>query len=134
MKETELRIGNLILVKFNDEIGKKISDEWTIEKVNYNHIKDISTNNKDVLYKPIEITEELLLKFGFAKYTGWDDMVYWCLPDEHGDPERFEVFENQKGFELSSGAICESVHLLQNAYFFHYLNGKELTIITDAKP
>jgi hypothetical protein len=77
--------------------------------------------------KGLELTEEILLKCGFVRYDGWDDQNYWCLPDEQGLVNRFELFETDNGFELPSGAKCEFLHTLQNCYYFHYLDN-ELTI------
>jgi hypothetical protein len=77
--------------------------------------------------KGIELTEEILLKCGFAQFDGWDDQKYWRLPNEKELPNVFELFETDNGYELPSGVKCEFLHTLQNCYYFHYLNN-ELTI------
>lgn len=77
--------------------------------------------------EPIPLTKEILLKCGFVKYDGWDDQKYWCLPDEHGKPNRFELFETDNGFLLPSDENVEFLHQLQNCYYFHSL--KEELII-----
>ena len=81
--------------------------------------------------KPIPLTEEWLLKFGFELDEDLGDMIYyklgkWVVCFDHEDLS----FNHQ----LNSGITCliydnncfQHVHQLQNLYFA--LTGKELTI------
>ena len=64
----ELRLGNYIELKFTDEvIQKSLGDKFSVEQINYHHIKDLCVNDESVIYKPIPLTEEWLLNFGFIK-------------------------------------------------------------------
>ena len=117
MKANELRVGNLY-----NQFGNIQEASWVT-------IKDLEKAPESQLWcKPFPLIEEWLLKFGFESCEGWDDMIFWILPDEIDNSDRFELLETDKGYELPSGSICPSVHLLQNCYYFHYLTGEELTI------
>jgi len=113
MTASELRIGNYVL----DELG--LFEEVDIESL---------LNNKFKQYSPIPLTEEWLIKLGLIKVIGWDDMVFWRMPEDKNSNDCFELMETLQGYELPSGKICEFVHQLQNCYFFHELTGKELKI------
>ncbi len=41
---------------------------------------------------------------------------------------RFELQETEQGYQSPSDKIIDSVHILQNAYYFFALTGEELTI------
>ena len=119
MKANELRIGNLTSAGIVIEIQKECF---------YVHDGKSSLKNTWFDINPIKITEEWLLKFGFKKYIGWDDMEFWCLLNDGAKPNRFELYETLQGFESPSGKIIKEVHTLQNCYFFHELSGEELII------
>lgn len=105
----ELRLGNLI-----DKYGKPIKVDlgiWT------------KINNGSVIYKPIELTEEWLLKFGFEKK--WDNIpgvgtfyFYQHILLNHRITEQFTM--------PIAGVKIKSVHQLQNLTFA--LTGEDLTI------
>lgn len=110
MEAKELRIGNLIydkLLKFNDKI-----DIISLGRI---------LNNKESFhrYKPIPLTEEWLLKFGFEKRVGWDDMIYYSKDAK----AEFQVYENLQGYEYDYTKL-KFVHQLQNLYFA--LNEEEI--------
>lgn len=129
MKVEELRIGNLVL--FNDEI-------CVVSGYSYGfiHMNDNKKGTKIEFIKPIEITEELLLKFGFKEniiendiYFIYKDSLFaiWNVNDE---------FNNY--FECGKLIYCDSfysecistlkfVHQLQNLYFA--LTNEELNFI-----
>jgi hypothetical protein len=136
MKASELRIGNWITDRGNKawqidcwENSTKVSAKEPIvgyfdftKKPIYGHPLTEEVN----FLKPIPLTEEWLLKFGFVKTIGWDDMVFWRQPDF--DFNSFEIYETEKGYESPHDKLIEYVHTLQNCYYFHELTGKELTI------
>jgi len=129
---TDLRIGNLIHYNGNHkEIGKIsliVSD--MVEALSYCQI-NYRRDKKHWLInlQPVKLTEDWLIAFGFKKYTGWDDMEFYCLLNDGGNSDRFELMATNQGYELPSGKICEFVHQLQNCYFFHELNGNELQVV-----
>ena len=64
MKSNELRLGNLLYIN------------QTVVTVNYNTFRSISL--KKINLKPIPLTEEWILKFGFYKYyvTKEDNQIW----------------------------------------------------------
>lgn len=108
IKTNELRIGNLII-----EDGKQTEFNGDF----YHWCDDIM--------KPIPLTEEWLIKFGFST-TQWDNF----------NSHRLMVGDNDYTIVIYSDGNCEvgdivtlkikSVHQLQNLYFA--LTGEELTI------
>lgn len=108
MKSNELRIGNL--VEYNGEVVsiKGITEEHpfidmiTIDYLDYDELR------------PIRLTGERLLKFGFEKLVGWDDMVYFNNNGIH-----IYLCKNDKEdwFEYENDIVIRSVHQLQNLYF-----------------
>lgn len=121
MKSNELRIGNYF--KYGDKTFKVlgIGNDFILANSNRGNVE---FSIEDV--EPTLLTEEWLLKFGFGKYIGWDDMEFYCLLSDGGNSDRFELMVTNQGYELPSGKICEFVHQLQNCYFFHELTGTEL--------
>ena len=118
MKVHEYRIGNIVMG--NKPFALKANDI----ALAYNHEKF----KGEPRWNDVPLTEEWLLKFGFKRVKGWDDMHFWIIPDERNNSDRFELLETGKGYEMNSGSICPYVHTLQNCYYFHYLTGQELTI------
>jgi hypothetical protein len=123
MKESELRIGNLIFDNHRE----------IVVDVDINILRSI-TNNNPCLYKPIPLTEEWLLKFGFEKLnTKMSD----CFVFQKG-LWRVAIKDNiEKTYEwvlwherISPPTWClsrfEYLHQLQNLYFS--LTGEELTV------
>ena len=105
MKEEDLRIGNYYI----DEDG-------------YEHqvsARDFSWMAWDYC-RPIPLTEEWLLKFGFK----WDGISY-------RDNGRYSIIKTKRGFDFGFewedyNTPIDYVHQLQNLY--HALKGEELTI------
>ena len=105
MKASELRIGNWI----NDGDG-----DFTVCRKTLAHVEKFP--NK---FKPIPLTEEWLVKFGFEKIK----------ENTYSAPVvSFLIYTNQKKYAVSfwQGNELEHVHQLQNLYFA--LVGEELTI------
>jgi hypothetical protein len=138
MKASELRLGNLVNVPRKDQSPFRI-DAFESLSNSFIKVAMIHPEHGEKFHpltwygddlKPIPLTEEWLLNFGFNKYIGWDDMDFWCLLNDGGKSNRFELYETNQGFESPSGKIIEYVHTLQNCYFFHELSGEELTLKT----
>ena len=122
MNATELRIGNLLEVYLEPQIS-----EWIEIHIHLSNLGQIQEDSRK--FRPIPLTEEWLLKFGFSKlYDGfelkldnhWSKMVVmgdmsFSLQDANGSDD--VAFQND---------ILDSVHRLQNLYFA--LTGEELTI------
>ncbi len=138
MKATELRIGNFVKsVNFSISRVVEISALGRIEYVHYG-IPDSEIGVwKDEEVEPIPLTEEWLLKFGFAlspaPYSGEKayyikedaDKIIWCAG------ELFKILPD--GFIRITSAnyapyepTTQYVHQLQNLYFA--LTGTELTL------
>jgi len=121
MKAQDLRIGNYVTNPQNKDLIKVTAKMFEV------------TN----MYRPIPLTEEWLLKFGFEKYSHeiyksrkWSlkesafvsDWFY--IKNEKSSPQKKKMFQGFRfGKKLSS---LEHVHQLQNLYFA--LTGEELTI------
>lgn len=116
MKASELRIGN-----YYNQFGN-------IHQVNHVIIKDLTKAPEEQLWcKPIPLTEEWLLKFGFksiGKLHPTFQKVYLIEEGTLGDKYVLRVKINKH----ESIFICDIkyVHQLQNLYFA--LTSEELTI------
>ncbi len=129
MKANELRIGN-----FYNQFGNVTEVTWSC-------IKDLLVASDSQLWcKPIPLTEEWLLRFGFAidksysdpsiftmtvLYThfylspAFDGGYYWGFTNDEGDNSEFY-----------DGRAIQYVHELQNLY--HAITGEELAITEPA--
>jgi hypothetical protein len=107
MKASELRIGNYVQLE-----GLKRPIRVSII--------DTTETSTDTKAKPIPLTEEWLLKFGFKKdFNGY---YFGLLSFSITRNNEFMICVNDRPTET----ICYSVHQLQNLYFA--LTGKELTL------
>jgi hypothetical protein len=119
IKANELRIGNWVNVTDKDYQVTQILERG----VNCGHIGAMYD-----LVKPIPITTEWLLKFGFKEKSKWT----FVLNTPNGRMLTYHlgtkiIHYGSNGY--GSGEInCEYVHQLQNLYFA--LTGEELTIKT----
>lgn len=113
LKENELRIGNLVLSGGN------------VENIIASDLLEIRTISTDDFYKPLLLTKEWIKKLGGYIYTGWDDMK--LVRFEDFDHDMFELELSDNGYFLGNNKI-EFVHDLQNTYFYHNNQKKELTI------
>jgi hypothetical protein len=117
MKANELRIGNL--VNYNEggifkvigihEFGIDCEDEIETTYMEYEN------------FKPIPLTEEWLLKFGFEErmFGWWSDVLFLRTENRNG------YFYDWQKTNQTTGTYIEYVHQLQNLYFA--LTGEELT-------
>jgi hypothetical protein len=111
MKANELRIGNLVL-DGNKEIQVFMLDvDLDRDRVNYTGIEGL---------KPIPLTKEWLLKFGFEDVKQYNDFsfqklmndgLFFCLDDS------LEVYIGQMQYFSHSLVVIKYVHQLQNLYF-----------------
>tara|TARA_R110000772_G_scaffold99393_1_gene199295 strand:+ start:42 stop:404 length:363 start_codon:yes stop_codon:yes gene_type:complete len=113
MKANELRIGNYYI-----DIDDKLTELSGYELYEMT-IKENTESLGETEFRPIPLTEEWLVKFGFEKLEGWDDMYYFKIG-------YFQIYEyNVSGYEYDDFNI-KHVHQLQNLYFA--LTGEELKI------
>ena len=123
MKATELRIGNLVIyeqtthyITLVDNLGC-IETRWINQLINESdYICSIGT------IKPIPLTEEWLLKFGFKKDTWTDNGLIIGSWWNNGSILITDDFKLDGQEQMKS---LQYVHQLQNLYFA--LVGEELT-------
>ena len=144
MKTTELRIGNSII--YNGGLPEDV-DEITIVEIA--DIVWLQQNNYEFnkYHKPIPLTKEWLLKFGFWRWRAgsrsW--IINESVLDKIGTTtHRFYLATSSKKYAVKTGYYYEArtgyypstflryikyVHQLQNLYFA--LTGEELEIKTN---
>jgi len=115
MKASELRIGNLVYVKSKGE--------WVEVEVWDTLFCDINEDAAKV--KPIPLTEEFLLKFGFDEVA--DDCDCWMI-SKNGQATYIDLIQGEFYYYLEvnteTSIIVKHVHQLQN--LFYSLTGQEL--------
>ncbi len=119
----ELRLGNIVN---DDEKVISISFDGTVE-VSYDSAeKGNATQYKDISkIKPIPLTEEWLLRFGFKDVSGNIEKRFVKGRFNWYSSTRYITVEFDNGlsnFDLDTD--CRYVHQLQNLY--HTINGEEL--------
>ena len=122
MKNTELRIGNIILVAYVGAEGK----EWKQYPAELKDIIDIEHHPEN--YQYVEITGEWLLMFGFSERNrNGKEKVYNLGIFEYSTFWK-EITLEFEGVEdcISYDTGVKYVHQLQNIYFA--LRCEELTI------
>lgn len=121
MKTTELRIGNYVNLRYIRPDGT--NEVWWAKQVDSIYPDTLTFLGQRVDFtekfiKPIPLTEEWLLKFGFErKNKSFHKRDYQC--------EWQTVIERRKNFFAYKGTWMQHVHQLQNLYFA--LTNKELT-------
>ena len=135
MKATELRIGNLIEYKIEDELDER-KEWWEISKVDFQDLTWLDSNPEDADFRPIKITEEWLLKFGFEDITGVDyilhidvDFKLILIPADAFYPQIDKA--DDVGWSSISLNKIEYIHQLQNLFFS--LTGEELTQVSEGE-
>ena len=125
MKATELRISNLV------DLGNRIA-----KVIEINHLACVVVDleeTQDTIedydrIKPIPLTEELLLKFGFEKQMAWTYKISLI------GNKNLVYYLGEKGWSIGnknySDFSCEHVHQLQNLYFA--LTSEELTFKSES--
>jgi hypothetical protein len=125
IKANELRIWNLVFEGFDIYEVTSItrSGQLRLFSAKENHSSGTSK------IKPIPITKEWLLKFGFSKYDQMGDNYFFAF--EKDDNFEFNLFLNFNKLKVSFYGLnwerafkIDSVHQLQNLYFA--LTGQEL--------
>lgn len=136
MESTELRIGNLVYVKYTDSNDDEheattrvlgvheeavLGDGWRIE------VEAVQEDFYECVCEPIKLTEEILLKSGFAEFYKSDFSVKLeCIKN----PIFEFVRRNDKDWNLrikgETHKHIKYLHQLQNLYFA--LTGTELKI------
>lgn len=124
LKVNELRIGNLVSDihaghTFYNEI-KQITKERVYYGNFHSHPSDL---------KPIPLTEEWLLKFGFTRHhTDYGNGIIYIkdVPNNNEFIWGVYPFELGSGFVINKSKSLKYVHQLQNLYFA--LTGEELNI------
>jgi hypothetical protein len=135
MKAVELRLGNILSVKRrNLNLGEvTVSELWIEGNKRYctveNKYANYSSDDSTVAIKPVPLTEEWLLKFGFEIDSyGWYRLRDTSISRERILSGLYFDSRNQLTISLSEFYIKVShVHQLQNLYFA--LTGTELTKI-----
>ena len=133
IKARELRIGNLIMLEtdnfdFKDTIFRLNNvGQYRCTMSEINKSAFITKNTK--FLKPIPLTEEWLLKFGFGVDNDYDNTFFNNVALEqavitYSTTYRLFTLETDGGDEIQ--IKCEYVHSLQNLYFA--LTNEELTI------
>jgi hypothetical protein len=129
MNKEELRIGNY--VGYNKEILciKEINTLNQNKWINGFIVSDTkSGNGKTAIWaiQPIPLTEDVLLNIKHSYiYEGWDSMKFFRFEPFHIQMFELEILED--GFYYEDAKI-EFVHDLQNCYYFHANQKKELEI------
>lgn len=135
MKANELRIGNLV------KSGKGIYLVSTISEFEIMVLKSVKDGEyiecSNVIYQPIPLTEEWLIKFGFERQVGTKGCNEWILKEwsiEDRSEESDSFLKDNPDIIDCFGVWrwdvylhdIKHVHQLQNLYFA--LTGEELTI------
>ena len=108
MNAQELRIGNLIEFKNDATSGSYVKFE----------VQDFNVLDR---IKPIKLTEELLLRFGFKELLPKDGIAESYIKN------KLRIDISNSGNTYYKRLSVPSVHRLQNLYFA--LTNEELTII-----
>lgn len=120
MEASELRLGNWVQIKCVSK-DPLVVDIWDNQEFNEFNMKSLMFNDPDFEYKPIPLTEEWLLKFGFKKLSHYyfNDDNYFSLIDYKNKINY--VLDDDRGDYME----LKHVHQLQNLYFA--LTNTELT-------
>ena len=140
IKASELRIGNYLFMPFTSENVKVTGLALKEEKTQVMYIQsNFGTSQYFALpeqYSPIELTEELLLKFGFNTeykkgYIGKDPEEACACDFVLAYPYRMGEWQTYFAWEFDNYKFqqLEYVHELQNLYFA--LTGSELVFSTE---
>lgn len=121
IKANELRLG--VNIYYDDIFQHGNSPNLKIIKIDSGSIKWAQSNIEQFnrAHKPILITEELLLKFGFISNPYSDRYELGDFHIEHNRERGYSIFWHER-----SGVSIEHIHQLQNFYFA--LTGEELTL------
>ena len=123
----ELRIGNYVEYRIQDELDDR-KEWWELSTIDSTDLQILESGIDDD-YRAIELTEEILLKFGFEKIKSDEYPHKFIINKDMRDEVEIENLNSQNCFVFSHGKKFSSikieyVHQLQNLYFS--LTGKEL--------
>lgn len=122
MKAQELRIGNIVEYLIRDEMDAK-KEWWEPSQIDAQDILWLSQNPDDEDYRPMTITEELLVRFGFVLTNKiWSNGIVQL---GYFTQEVYFEFEFKFPFTHWGRNKIQYVHELQNLCFA--LTGEELT-------
>lgn len=130
MKATGLMLGNLLEYKcVNDLLLKRwpLIGDWTEKRIDVYDIENISglCTYHDWDYRPIPLTEEWLIRFGFEKWQTDDGVHNDYFIHKDFFPESFVFYLPYHSLNIYVGGVTvEYVHQMQNLFFA--LTGKEL--------
>lgn len=131
MNANEFRIGNWVYQ--NGELTEIVSIDrgsktlYRINDILINKVTLLSKNTNKIVFEPVPITEEWLLKFGFERIgdTTYFEKTYSIEGYDYGFTINFNINGcNQNESEYSVGIDMLYVHQLQNRYFS--FTGEEL--------
>ena len=122
----ELRIGNYVEYRIQDELDDR-KEWWELSTIDSTDLQILESGIDDD-YRAIELTEEILLKFGFEIEDEEENILVLKIPSELGYAEL--KYENNElylydGDRAKIGIKIEYAHRLQN--FYYELKGEELT-------
>ncbi len=126
MKVHELRIGNFVkhTIESNNHVDRElIIDDFIV-------IYNFTQSEEEIPYKPIILTEEILLKCGFENNGDCDDIEYlqlevikmMILHSDSSDDFNICVLHDYRG------KVNEYKYLHQIQNLYHALTGKELEV------
>jgi hypothetical protein len=118
MNAQELRIGNLVM------FGELRHECKPCDILNLYQSEIAKREISE--YKPIPLTEEWLLKFGFKKINHIHGYSFYSLSKSKKNTCHIAIYNTQTTYMGYSVNHCIYVHQLQNLYFT--LTGEELTI------
>lgn len=138
IKVNELRIGNSVKCKTSNDAGI-----YRVEAIDGIHLKVYLSSPRNVWHsedklKPIQITEEWLLKYGFTRHHNdyFNDVIGIknVIDFNSGDPnKKFDYFiypkNNGSAIYPKTNKELRFVHQLQNLYFS--LTGHELEAVAN---
>ena len=124
MKAQELRIGNYY--QYAGDSGIVYTQVQAIKYNQFGLLSDFDGTNFEIC-KPIPLTEEWLLKFGFKAHT-YEDEVFGYFLNDFGYINEYQFrIRNFIDFEgIIIPKAIKTVHQLQNLHFA--LTGEELTL------
>jgi hypothetical protein len=139
MKATDLRIGNYVIFKSIQMVTLNQNGKYeNYEEPHQLHQIQISSNDFEYIekgqseYRPIPLTEEWLLKFGFERHhSDYSNSVIYIKDVPNNNEFKWGVYplELGSGFIINKSKNLKYVHQLQNLYFAlteEELNTKEL--------
>jgi len=122
MQASELRIGNSIENEYlNVDLGMEV---WIVVKVDYHILYDL-VHDESKKYRPIALTEQWLLDFGFEKHVTAASVYVKGNKALSTLDGKFRFIQGNFVCQLVLAEL-QYVHQLQN--LFYALTGEELTL------